>query len=253
MWLFGISNLIQQYMGLLVEPLVLQKIQSLDPPGIAARNLQETLMLQLERKGPEASLARKIVQEHFPLLEKKQWDLIARHLHANLEAIRHAARLIARLDPKPGRTFYAEEPVAITPDANVYFDEETGKLRVEIHDEELPEIRINPYYRKLLKDQKLDPQSRRFLREKIQSALDFLKALSQRRSTLRGITEEIVQAQSEFFEKGFSHLECGQIDAGIRGGGTCAGAASSPPESAVPGKMGPPAPGSGEGAPRTRV
>ncbi len=184
---------------------VLQKLQSLDPPGIAARNLQEVLLLQLQRKEDDTELAKKIVQDYLPLLEKKQFDLIARHLQANPEDVREAAKLIAHLDPKPGRTFYGEESIAVTPDATVYFDDE-HKLRIDVHDEELPEIRISPYYRRLLKDQKLDPQSRKFVKEKIQAALDFVKALSQRRSTLRGITEEIVQAQPEFFDKGFSQL-----------------------------------------------
>lgn len=187
---------------------VLREIQELDPPGIAARNLRETLLLQLERKGPEAQLAQKIVREYLPLLEKKQWDQIARQVKANPEAIRGAARLIAHLDPKPGRTFYSEDPIAITPDASVSFEEsEEKKLATEIYDEELPELRVSPYYRRLLKNQKLDPMSRRFLKEKIQAAIDFVKALSQRRSTLRDITEEIVEAQTDFFEKGFSHLK----------------------------------------------
>ena len=185
---------------------VLQKIQTLDPPGIAARDLQETLLLQLERKGPEAELAIKLVDEHLLLLEKKQWDVLARLHQTHPEEIRKAAQLIARLDPKPGRTFYVEEPIAITPDASAYFDDENGKLKVEIYDEELPEIRVSPYYRRLLKSKKLDATSRKFLKEKIQAAIDFVKALSQRRSTIRGITEEIVQAQADFFEKGFSHL-----------------------------------------------
>ena len=184
---------------------VLRKVQSLDPPGIAARTLQETLLLQLERKNEDAELARKIVQDHLPLLEKKQWDQIARQVHATPEAIREAAGLIAHLDPKPGRIFYGEDTVAVTPDATVYFNEE-GKLQIEVHDDDLPEIRISPYYRRLLKDKNLDAQSRKFVKGKIQAALDFFKALGQRRSTVRSITEEIVRAQSEFFEKGFSQL-----------------------------------------------
>lgn len=187
---------------------VLYEIQGLDPPGIAARNLQESLLLQLQRKGPETELAQKIIREHLPLLEKKQGDQIARQLKASPEAIQKATRLIARLDPKPGRTFYSEDPIAITPDATVFIDEtEDRKLVTEVHDEELPEIRISPYYRRLLKNKKLDATSRRFLKEKIQAAIDFVKALSQRRSTLGRITEEIVQAQSAFFEKGFSELK----------------------------------------------
>lgn len=198
---------------------VLRKIQGLDPPGIAARNLQETLLLQLERKGPEAELARKIVREHLPLLEKKRWDLIAKQVKSTPEEIQQAARLIARLDPKPGRSFYSEDPIAVTPDATVYFEEfdekpegskgplpENGKLLIEVHDEEIPELRISSHYRRMLRDPKLDATSRKFIKEKIQAALDFVKALSQRRSTLGEITEEIVNAQREFFEKGFSEL-----------------------------------------------
>lgn len=186
---------------------VLKEIQGLDPPGIAASNFQETLLLQLARKGEEAKLAREIVQNHLPLLEKKQWDQIAKQSGASPEAIRQAAQLIARLDPKPGRTFYSEDPIAVTPDASVSFDESgKEKLLVEMYDDEIPEIRISPYYRKMLRTGKLDETSRRFLKEKIQSAMNFLKALGQRQSTLHRITQEIVRAQPEFFTKGFSRL-----------------------------------------------
>ncbi len=186
---------------------VLRSVQSLDPAGVAARNLQEILLLQLERKGPEAELAKQIVKDHLPLLEKKQWNQIAKQLKATPEEVQQAAKLIAHLDPKPGRTFHGEEPIAITPDASITRSEkDDGKFQIEIHDEELPEIRISPYYRRLLKSQKLDSISRRFLKEKIQAAIDFVKALSQRKSTLRRITEEIVAVQPDFFEKGFSEL-----------------------------------------------
>jgi len=187
---------------------VLASVQSLDPPGIAAGNLQETMLLQLEKKGPEAELAKTIVREHLPFLEKKQWDQIAKRVKASPKEIEKAAKLISLLEPKPGRSFYAEDTVAVTPDASVYYDDtEENKLIVEVHDEDVPELRISPYYRRLLKDPKLDAASRQFLKQKIQSAIDFVKALGQRRSTLREITEEIVRAQTEFFEKGFSQLK----------------------------------------------
>ena len=185
----------------------LTEIQTLEPPGIAARNLQESLLLQLERKGPDAELAQKLVKDHFQLFEKKQWGQIARHTKQTPEAIQKAARLIAHLDPKPGRSFYVEDPIAITPDGSVHFDDsDDGKLTVEIHDEGIPELRVSPYYRKLLRNSKLDESSRRFVKDKIRSAIDFVKALDQRRSTLGRITNEIVKVQPDFFEKGFSHL-----------------------------------------------
>ena len=186
---------------------VLGEIQNFDPPGIAARNLQETLLLQLRRKkGREAELATHIIQDYLPLLEKKKLDSIARHLKVSSESVQSAARVIAHLDPKPGRTFYSEESVAVTPDASVYYEEDE-KLQIETHEEDIPELRISLYYRRLLKNGKLDDTSRRFIKEKIQAAMEFIKALSQRGSTLRRITEEIVTAQTSFFEKGFSELK----------------------------------------------
>ncbi len=187
---------------------VLRAIQTLDPPGIAARDLQECLLRQLERQGTQAELALTIVRDHFPLLQKKQWDQITKRIKALPEEIEQAKHLISHLDPKPGRSFHAQDDLAVTPDASVSFDETNeAKLVIEIHDETVPELRISPYYRRLLRNPKLDSTSRRFLKEKIQSAIEFVKALSQRRSTLRGITEEIVTAQEEFFEKGFSQLK----------------------------------------------
>ena len=188
---------------------VLREIQRLDPPGIGARNLQETLLLQLKRQNPPNDLAFKIVQDHMLLLVKKQWDQIARRLKATNEQIQKASGVIGHLDPKPGHIFHDEDSVAIKPDAEVFFDDSTEppKLKINIEDEEIPEVRVSPYYRRMLRDPKLDPKTRAFLKGKLQSAIDFVKALSQRRSTLRGITEEIVAVQTEFFEKGFSCLK----------------------------------------------
>ncbi|OGW80594.1 MAG: RNA polymerase sigma-54 factor [Omnitrophica bacterium GWA2_52_8] len=186
---------------------VLKAVQTLDPPGIGARNLQEALLIQLDRKGPEAALARVIVADHLPLLEKRNWPALARILAVSESETLAASKIIARLEPHPGRTFYSDAPIAVTPDASVYFtDEEPPKLKIDIHDESLPELRVNPYYRRLLRNPDTDAKTREYIREKIQAALNFLKAMSLRKSTLREITEQIVKTQSEFFEKGFSHL-----------------------------------------------
>ncbi len=186
---------------------VLEQIQQLDPPGIGARTLQEALILQLKKKGPEAVLAVQIATEYLPLLKKREWHQIAKILSTDEASIKNAVRLISRLEPKPGRTFYVEDPIAITPDASVsYSDEDDNKLKVEIHNESIPELRINLYYRKMLRDKNLDEKTKTFLREKMLAAVNFLKALKLRKSTLREITEELMKVQVEFFEKGFSHL-----------------------------------------------
>ncbi len=205
---------------------ILKRIQSLDPPGIAARNLQETLLLQLVKKREELARARdpeeanhvlseielalKIVSNHLPLLEKRDWNALARILSLSPEQIKKAALHIARLDPKPGRSFYADSTHGAPPDASVTFnDEEDEKepFKIEIHNEALREIRLSPYYRRLIRNKGMDAKTKTFLKEKMQAAIHFLRAIELRQSTLRAITAEIVKAQPEFLEKGFAHLK----------------------------------------------
>ncbi len=187
-----------------IESLLLQ-IQELDPPGIGARNLREALLIQLKKAGRATALESRIIAEHLPLLEKRDWNQLSRILCVDPGEIRKAASVIARLEPRPGRTFYSEDSMAVTPDATVYFDD-SGNLKVDIHDEYIPEIRINNYYRRLLRQKETDEKTKAFLREKMQNAVNFIRALQLRKSTLRQITEEIARVQAEFFEKGFSHL-----------------------------------------------
>lgn len=185
---------------------ILKMIQELDPPGIAARDLKEALLLQLERKGPEATRAIEIVTDHLPLLEKRDWKQIAKILEIDLGEVKEACELIGKLEPRPGRIFSDDESLAIVPDATVSLDEEEN-LKIEIHDESVPELRLNSYYRRLLRDKTIDAKTKDFLKEKMQGALNFMRALSLRKSTIHEITEEIVKAQPEFFTKGFSHLK----------------------------------------------
>lgn len=188
---------------------ILEQIQELDPPGIGARTLQEALLLQLKKKksDPAASLASEMVDKHFDLLRRKDWPQFAKIMSTDIKSVQKAGQLISRLEPRPGRTFYAEEPTVITPDATVAWDEsDDGKLKIEIHDEVIPELRINPYYRHMLRRKDLDDKTRAFLQEKMANAVNFIKALRLRKSTLREITEELIRVQRDFFEKGFSEL-----------------------------------------------
>ena len=230
---------------------ILKRIQSLDPPGIAARDLQETLLLQLAKKREELArglavqrpnaepfaachserseesseilrqktpqddtmgieLALKIVSGPLPLLEKRDWNALARTLGISPEQIKKAAHHIARLDPKPGRSFYADSTHGAPPDASVTFNEEEDEkepFKIEIHNEALREIRLSPYYRRLIRNKGMDAKTKTFLKEKMQAAIHFLRAIELRQSTLRAITAEIVKAQPEFLEKGFAHLK----------------------------------------------
>ena len=186
---------------------LLSKIQEFDPPGIGARNLQEALLIQLRKQNIDTALAQTIVKDHLPLLEKRDWPQIAKALHAAEDDIREAVKLIIRLEPRPGRSFLTHESLAIVPDSTVYLDPENGELKLDIHDERIPELRINPYYRKLLRDSRSDEKTKQFLKEKIQAAMNLLKSIQLRRSTLREISEAIMKEQPDFFTHGFSHLK----------------------------------------------
>ncbi|OGW70097.1 MAG: hypothetical protein A2036_01650, partial [Omnitrophica bacterium GWA2_50_21] len=180
---------------------VLALIQTLDPPGVGARDLREALLIQISKSEKISSLARKIVEEHFNLLEKKHLQDIARKLGVSEDSVKIAFHEIARLEPKPGRIFYSNEPITVVPDASVFPDEDNpGHYKIEIHQESVPRLKVSPSYRAMLKDKKVDAQTRAFLKSKIDSAMWLIQAVAQRKSTLRSITEEIVKAQYEFFD-----------------------------------------------------
>ena len=186
---------------------VVLKIQSLDPPGIGARNLQEALLIQLARKGSKATLAHAIVKDHMDLLAKRDWKMLTKIFCASAPSIKAAADLIAHLDPKPGRSFYSEESIAITPDATVSIKDGTEDgLEIEVHHDFIPELRINAEYRRMLREKGLDGKTKDFLKTRLATGMDFLKAIDLRGSTLRAITDEIVRAQPLFFTRGFSDL-----------------------------------------------
>ncbi len=192
---------------------VLKTIQSLDPPGIGARNLQECLIIQLLQKKnknnkQDVQNAHTMVKDHFKLVEKKDLPQLVRTMSLSEETVKKAFDIITSLEPKPGRLFYHDEATTIIPDASVYpSDSAEGGYTIEIHDEHVPHLRINKKYRAMIKDKKTDSKTKEYLRSKINAAFWFIKALDQRKSTLREITEQIVKVQSDFFERGFAFLK----------------------------------------------
>ena len=186
---------------------VLHKIQQLDPPGVGGKDLREILLIQLKKQPGDTSLAQKIVGEHLPHLERKQFDQLARLLQITPQKVKEVCQEIAKLEPKPGRIFYQEKPNFVVPDASVsILPDRNDELALDINNTYVPRLRINSVYRDMLKKKDLDLETKTFLKQKIQSGLDLIKALAQRKSTIQLITEEIMKAQREFFSKGFSYL-----------------------------------------------
>ncbi len=187
---------------------VLKLIQHLDPVGIAARNLQECLIVQLEAKNEDGryDLPLRILRETYDDFANKRFEKIAEKLGVSLDEIRKALEEISRLNPKPGEGYWDVRQNYIVPDFIV--EKVDDKLVISLNEGNLPGLRISPHYLKLLqKGRKLDRDVRQFLRKKVESARWFLTAIHQRRATMLKVMHAIVEKQRDFFEKGPEHIK----------------------------------------------
>jgi RNA polymerase sigma-54 factor len=183
---------------------VLKLIQSFDPPGVGARDLQECLLIQLGNLPEKDSLAEEIVAQHLAYCKKRDYHVLARKLRVPLDQVLEAVAVISHLDPKPGRPFSSEVTRVIIPDVYVYKVE--GNYVVFLNDDGLPKLRINSYYRELI-DNKKDNVPRGYLKEKMKAALWFIRSIQQRQLTLYKVTKSIVKFQRNFLEDGIDCLK----------------------------------------------
>src|SRR6266404_9519922 len=144
---------------------VLARLQEFDPVGVAARSLEECLMIQAKHIGADDDVVVGILQRHLPNLEKKNYQAIAKDLNQPLDEIYEAAKVVMRFDPKPGRQYTSEEPTYITPD--VYIHKVGDKYFVVANDDGLPKLKISDFYRTALNG---SPQAREYIQEKLRSA-----------------------------------------------------------------------------------
>lgn len=187
------------------EP-VLGVVQSLDPPGVGARGLQECLRLQLQREGHEDSLALSIVRDHFEALGNHRWTEIARILEVSPKAVQDAADEIGSLDPRPGRRYAADPDHYVIPDLIV--DRVGGEYLVFVNDTGLPRLRLARAYREVAADRaKFVGENREFIANKLNAANWLIQVIEQRRQTMLSVMRFIVDRQSAFFEKGIQHLK----------------------------------------------
>jgi RNA polymerase sigma-54 factor len=184
----------------------LRLIHEFDPPGVGARNLQECLLLQLRPLNLQGTLVERILTEGFKELEGKKYKQLATRFNVPLNDILQAVNIIERLEPRPGRNYSDEEVLHIVPD--VYVTESDGKFVISLNEEWTPRIRLSNYYRELLANKnKLSPEERQFLEEKMRSAIWLLKSLDQRNRTIYRVTESILKFQEDFFRYGIEHLK----------------------------------------------
>jgi len=185
---------------------VIQKIQTFDPTGVAARDLRECLLLQAQQLFPQELLMQRIISSHLNILAKKSYQSLARELGVPLEEIIRSTRLISELDPRPGRRFSDDNIPYITPD--VYVFKMGDEYVVMLNEDGLPKLRINSYYRNILREQaKFSGEAKDYINDKIRSALWLIKSIHQRQRTISRVAKSIVKFQREFLEKGVAYLK----------------------------------------------
>jgi len=185
----------------------LSLIQTFHPPGIAARDLRETLLIQLKQKGKEGGLEWGIVSGCLDELGRKRFAEIAKKLENTVERVQEAANYISTLQPRPGAAFAPDQPQnVIQPEAAIVKSDD-GKWIVQMNHDPVPRLRICDTYKDLLGKSEKDPNLRDYLKDKIRSGKFLIKCLHQRQDTIENILKEIVARQNDFLETGVSALK----------------------------------------------
>lgn len=184
---------------------VLQKIQQLDPPGIAARNLTECLIAQVRAGAYDPllkELALKILEHHFEDLKLRRYEALAQHLAVGLDTLKRVIDLIQHLNPKPGEGEFSAQENYVTPDFIVEKDD--GDFLITLNDRNIPTLRLNRAYRELVtpKGKKASKETKDFIKQKFESAKWFIASIHQRRETLLKVMRAIVDRQREWFDDG---------------------------------------------------
>ena len=182
------------------------KIQRFDPTGVAARDLRECLLIQIEAVGIEDELAIAIVRDHIDLLRKRDFRGLAKALGVAVEEIAAAAKVIGQLEPWPGRAFGGEEPVYITPD--IYVHKIGDDFHVMLNEDGLPKLKINNMYRDVLaRGSGVEKDTKEYVHDKVRSAMWLIKSIHQRQRTIFKVMQSIIKHQRDFFESGVQHLK----------------------------------------------
>lgn len=183
----------------------LKKIEEFDPMGVGARNLRECLLLQVEQLGMAGSVVDGILRNHLHDLETRKYKQIAKSLGVDVDSILMAAKIIAGLDPKPGRVYGSEDVHYIS--ADIFVHKIADDYVVVLNDEGLPNLRISPFYAGEIKNgAAVDAKAEEYINEKSRSAMWLIKSIHQRQRTIYKVAKSIVKFQREFLDRGIEHL-----------------------------------------------
>ena len=193
----------------------LKLVQTLEPAGVGARDLPECWLLQLDAierdeemsRGHDFDLERTLVRDHLKDLSMNRYPQISKKLSRDIADIQAAVKRIGHLHPYPGKQIGGEDAPLITPDALVYYDEDTDTYEIEMTNDPAPNLYISGMWRKFVKEKKGDKQAREFLMNNIRNARWLIESIQQRKSTIMRVIRAVVDAQRDFFDKGPEHLK----------------------------------------------
>ncbi len=184
----------------------LREVQNLDPSGVGARDVRECLLLQLESRNGKNSVAWQIVANHLKLVELKQTRELARLLGRPVEHIQIALEVIKHLNPRPGLRYSGPGARQVEPD--VYIFKEGDQYIIQLNDEDLPQLRLNANYRRMLdRGQEPSKEVRNYVKERYASALQLMKNIEQRKQTILKVCQSIVRRQMDFLDRGIDELK----------------------------------------------
>jgi RNA polymerase sigma-54 factor len=184
---------------------LLKEVQKFDPPGVAARDIRECLLIQARQLDPENPVAVRVLDEAFDLFQRGKLDQVARKMKVSPEAVKDAAQVISRLEPRPGRIFAMSDTVFAIPDIYVIKDGE--EYAVVLNDDGLPRLRVSPAYQGELHGGVPSSSAKDYIHEKTRAAAWLIKSIHQRQRTIYKVTESIVKFQRDFLDKGIDYLK----------------------------------------------
>ena len=180
-------------------------VQEFDPLGVGARDLRECLLTQLRTLDPQNTLAQQIVADHLKQLQSNQLKEIARALNRPVELVKRAVGVIKKLDPRPGLRYNKTEARLVEPD--VYFRKVDDAWQVFMNEDDLPQLRLSPVYRRLLARDAADREVRNYVKERFSAAIQLLKNIEQRKHTILRVCQAIIRRQHDFLDHGADHLK----------------------------------------------
>lgn len=184
----------------------LRVVQSLEPQGIAARDLRECLLNQLQPDVEHYEELKILISNHLEDLAENRLPVIEKKTGLTIAQIQEVKAGFHHLNPKPGAAFLETYVQVVTPDVIAEQDDD-GKYVARLEDDRIPPLRISQYYRERLADTKATQEEKEFIRRKIESANWLIEAIEQRRNTVRNVAQAIIDHQHKFLDLGPEHLE----------------------------------------------